>query len=155
MRLTILLTIPLFILFSSFTFNTNHHPAKPVKWIYNSAPVGDGQYKLMVVASLAKGWTLYSMDSQAKDGPIPTSVEFKKDGNVQLIGETKEIAKKQKEFDKTMGMELVKISGRANYVQMAKVKDPSKAVKGELTFMACNGSTCLPPEKINFNIALD
>ena len=56
-------------------------------------------------------------------------------------------------FDEMFDMNLIEFSGKARFTQRVKV-DNSDIVTGHLTYMTCDDESCLPPEDVNFEIAL-
>ena len=51
-------------------------------------------------------------------------------------------------------MTLVKYSKKAKFTQRIKVAGDADSVKGNLTYMTCDETSCLPPTNLDFDIAL-
>lgn len=106
-------------------------------------------------ASIEKGWHLYSQYI-LPDGPIPTSFKFTPGKDYKLAGKVKEgvpIKKLEPAFD---NMELKFFENSAVFKQIIKTtSDKNFTVKGELEFMVCNETKCLPPEVIDFEFKIE
>ncbi len=126
----------------------------PVQWTFEVEKVNEKEYDIIFKADIERGWSVYSQYLESQKGPIPTSFEFDKDAKIQLIGKTKEAGNKKETFDKTFGIKLVKFSKRARFTQRVKVDPKAQVVKGKLTYMTCDAESCLPPEDVQFTIAL-
>ena len=127
----------------------------PVSWSFSAEQINDLEYNLVITADIADGWSVYSQFMDSNQGPIPTSFEFFTNGAIELVGQTTESGFKKEGFDKLFKMSLVKFSKKAKFTQRVKVNTNTKSVKGQLTFMTCDESSCLPPANLNFDISLE
>ena len=143
-----------FILFISYA-NISYAQLQPVKWTFEVEKVSADEYDLIITADIERGWSVYSQYLDAQQGPIPTSFIFDENANIQFIGETKELGNKHESYDETFGIKLVKFSRKARFVQRVRVYQDTDVVKGTLTYMTCDDTTCLPPEDVSFMIALN
>lgn len=128
---------------------------EPVKWTFEVEQVNAQEYDLIITANIERGWSVYSQHLEAQSGPIPTSFSFAENSNIQLVGITKEAGNKKEAYDKTFGIKLVKFSNKARFTQRVKVAGTTEIVKGKLTYMTCDATSCLPPADIDFTIALN
>ncbi len=127
----------------------------PVKWSFEAEKVGDQEYEIIATADIQAGWSVYSQDMESADGPIPTQIMIDKDNNLKVVGDVKEIGRKKKEYDELFEMELVKLSGRTTFRQRVKIAGDLDEVSGQITFMTCCASSCMPPKDIAFAVPLD
>lgn len=127
---------------------------EPVKWTFEVEQVNAEEYDLIITADIERGWSVYSQHLESQSGPIPTSFSFDMNSSIQLVGVTKEVGNKKESYDKTFGVKLVKFSNKARFTQRVKVADATEIVKGKLTYMTCDDTSCLPPADIDFTIAL-
>ncbi len=98
---------------------------------------------------------MYGQKSYGDEGPIPTSFHFTKTTNYDLVGKTSE-SKLIKKFEPLFNVELNFFEHEAIFTQKIKIKcDKSFEVKGNLEFMVCNESQCLPPTTVNFNFKVE
>lgn len=138
------------ILVSTFAFAQ----LEPVKWSFEVEKLNDKEYDIIFSADIDRGWALYSQFMEAQHGPIPTSFEFYRDNQIELVGDASETGLRQESFDEIFGMNLVKYKNRARFVQRVKVEHGAELITGRLTYMTCDDKSCLPPEDVNFEIAL-
>ena len=54
------------------------------------------------------------------------------------------------EYDPNFDMELSFFEKEATFTQKVKLSEKGAKIKGELTFMVCDDSKCLPPEYVPF-----
>jgi thiol:disulfide interchange protein len=148
--------IKLSILFFFYIFITTTAFAQldPVKWTFEVQQVNAQEYDLIITANIERGWSVYSQHLEAQSGPIPTSFSFDQSSDIQLVGTTIESGNKKEAFDQTFGVKIVKFSNKARFTQRVKVADNTDIVKGKLTYMTCDDTSCLPPSDIDFTIAL-
>lgn len=127
---------------------------EPVKWTFEVEKINAKEYDVIITADIERGWSVYSQHLESQQGPIPTSFEFDQNTSIQLVGNTKEVGNKKETYDSTFGIKLAKFSNKARFTQRVKVAGPTDMVKGKLTYMTCDDTSCLPPADIDFTIAL-
>jgi hypothetical protein len=129
--------------------------AEPVKWSFTAQPLANNEYQVTLTADIADGWFLYSQYLSSDDGPIRTTIEFEKNPAIELKGKTEENGHKKEGFDQMFGMNVIKFSGKTQFVQTIVVKAADlNAVRGTLQYMTCNGQMCMPPKDLPFNVTL-
>jgi hypothetical protein len=125
----------------------------PVKWTFEAVKKADKQYDITFTANVDAPWHIYSQF--VKKGPVPTSVQIKKNPLVQIKGGVKEIGKIEKKFDKNFGAEIAYFSNKVQFVQSVTLKVASKTkLTGEIEYMVCNDERCLPPTKVPFEVTI-
>ena len=134
------------ILFLAFFINAQ----TPVKWTYESVQGINNESTLKFSATIDKGWNIYST-TQGEGGPIATSIQYST--AVEKIGNIEESGTIQKGYDSVFEMDVTKLKG--NVVLSQKIKSSENKISGTLTYMACNDKTCLPPEDVSFEIAIE
>ncbi len=123
----------------------------PVKWDFKTKKLHDCEYELIFKAQIDDAWHLYGQKSYGDEGPIPTSFYFTPDDGYTLTGPTTE-SKLIKKFEPVWNFELQFFEHQAIFKQKIKLKtDKSIEIKGNLEFMVCNESQCLPPATISFS----
>lgn len=127
---------------------------EPVKWTFEVEQISAKEYDVIITADIERGWSVYSQHLESQQGPIPTSFKFDQSSSIKLVGNTKEVGNKKESYDQNFGIKLVKFSNKARFTQRVKVAGPSDMVKGKLTYMTCDETSCLPPADIDFTIAL-
>ncbi|MFK7809736.1 MAG: protein-disulfide reductase DsbD domain-containing protein [Saprospiraceae bacterium] len=151
-----LLCNTIFILLFSFSFMSDSFAQlDPVKWTFEVEQVNDGEYDLIITADIERGWSVYSQHLESQSGPIPTSFHFDENSGIQLVGTTQEVGNNRESYDTTFGVKIVKFSRKAKFTQRVIVADATEIVKGKLTYMTCDATSCLPPADVDFTIALN
>ena len=125
----------------------------PVKWSTSVVKISDTEYDLITTATIEAKWHLYSQNVPA-DGPIPTSFLFKKSADFKVVGKTSE-EKGHTVHDPVFDMEIKYFENKATFKQRIKINN-SKAFKisGEVEFMVCDDSSCLPPTVIDLTFLI-
>ena len=124
----------------------------PVAWEFSKEDFGGGEYELFFKASIEDGWYLYSQFVE-DDGPLPTTFTFSESDSYELIGTTQEGEPKQ-EYDPNFDMVLSYFTKEAVFSQKVKAISSDAQVDGELMFMVCDATQCLPPEYIEFSFKI-
>lgn len=125
----------------------------PVKWAYAAKKTSPTEVTVFLKATMDNGWHIYSQ--HVKDGgPIKTSFTFAKSKDYMLAGPVSE-PKPMTRFEKAFSMDVSFFEKEVIFQQKIKLKSANvTAIKGQLEYMTCNDSKCLPPEDVNFNIPL-
>ncbi len=125
----------------------------PVKWAYAAKKTSPTDAVVLLKASIDKGWHIYSLN--LKDGgPVKTSVKFTRSKDFSLLGKTTEPTPVTK-FEKSFGMNVTYFENQVVFQQKIKLKAKQTTVKGTLEYMTCNDQKCLPPETLNFSVAVN
>lgn len=125
----------------------------PVKWEYGAKKISGDEFEVTFTATIDKGWNIYSQHTDPS-GPVPTSINFEDNANIELIGEVIETGKKKESFDDLFGVNVIKFGGVVTFTQKVKTKIVGNAAKGYLEYMSCDDEKCLPPKEVEFTIAL-
>lgn len=127
----------------------------PVSWSFASKKIGNNVYEVQMIASIQKGWHVYSQN-QPKDAIAePTSFAFNKNPLLSFDGDVKELGKLEKYKDEELDISANQYSNKVVFTQVVKVKGKAKTnVTGKLTYQTCNDEKCLPAKTINLSIPL-
>ncbi len=127
---------------------------KPVKWSFSIEEKEDKVYA-NATATIESPWHLYST-SIPKGGPIPTSIVFEESDGYELVGNLKQDQEPEIVYDESFSMELGYLSDKVTFTQEVKIISPDlKEIKGYVEFMACDDSSCLPPDTVEFTLKTD
>ena len=132
----------------------NAQVLEPVKWSFDKKQISEEIIELQFQAKMDDGWHLYSQNIP-EGGPISTSFNFEESNHYELLGETSE-PEPIKEFDSNFDMQLKFFDESATFKQKVKVtSEKDFTISGELEYMCCDDSRCLPPEykSYSFDIA--
>ncbi|MCK0156905.1 protein-disulfide reductase DsbD N-terminal domain-containing protein [Cellulophaga sp. F20128] len=127
---------------------------KPVKWNTTVKKISSIEYDLIATATIDKGWHLYSQ-SVPENGPIPTVFIFEEADNYTLVGKTME-GKGHVIDDPIFQMKIKYFDTKASFTQRIKITKAGKAkIIGEVEFMVCDDSRCLPPDYIDLEFTIE
>jgi len=122
----------------------------PVKWSFETKKTGDKEYELIFIATIDEGWHVYSTDVPP-GGPVATSFIFEDSENWEKVGEMI-VPEAVEKYDNAFEMDLAYFEGEAVFIQKVKVLGTElSTIKGELEFMACDDTQCLPPDYVEFD----
>ena len=126
---------------------------EPVKWTFDSNQVGPDEYDLIYKAQIDAPWKVYSQFT-SEGGPVPTTITYE-NGNIEKLGDGEEIGDKKQGMDKMFGVDVIAFTSKKDFFIKHRVRllDPSKPIRGYLTFMTCNDETCLPPTDVDFKFS--
>ena len=124
----------------------------PVKWEFKTKVTGSNTAELQFVASITKGWHLYSQHLP-EGGPMPTEFKFEKLNGVLLTGTTIEPTALEV-FDEMFKMKVKYFDNSVTFVQKIKLtSDKPVQVSGVLSYQTCNDESCIPGEsEFSFNV---
>lgn len=126
---------------------------EPVKWSFSTKQLNPSEVQLIFKATIDKTWHLYSQEV-IPDGPVPTSFNFEKSKDYQLIGKVTE-PKAIQEYDPNFDTILKYFANEAIFTQKIKViSNKDFKIKGFLEFMCCDDKQCLPPNEVDFVFAI-
>ena len=125
----------------------------PVKWSYAAKKLNDKEAVVFIKATIQDGWHIYSQTVK-EGGPIKTSFTFPASKEYTLVGTTTEPTPLTK-YEKSFSMNVSYFEKSVIFQQKIKLK-PGKTpiIKGQLEYMTCNDKKCLPPDDVDFSIAL-
>ncbi|MCG2429833.1 protein-disulfide reductase DsbD family protein [Aequorivita xiaoshiensis] len=120
----------------------------PVKWSTSVKKISETEYDLISKATIEGGWHLYSQ-VVPEGGPLPTVFTFEENKAYKTIGEVKE-GKGVTELDPVFDMVITFFSNTATFTQRVQLTgDKGTTVKGEVEFMVCDDTRCLPPNYVD------
>lgn len=138
------------ILFFLFSLSQFAFSQEKVTWSYHYDKSSE---ELVMEATIAEGWHLYSQNINEGIGPVPTSFEFKENPAVKIIGKTIE-PESIREYDENFEGELNFFKKQVAFKQKMKIFS-STSVKGVVTYMICNETMCLPPKDVEFIVSIN
>lgn len=120
----------------------------PVKWKTAIKKISETEYDLISTATIDPGWHLYSQDVP-DGGPIPTYFEFEENSDYELVGKVKEEGGIT-ENDPVFEMIITYFENKTSFTQRIELTgDTGTTVKGEVEFMVCDDTNCLPPTYVD------
>jgi DsbC/DsbD-like thiol-disulfide interchange protein len=125
----------------------------PVKWAYAAKRTSPTEVTVFFKATINAGWHIYSLNVK-EGGPIKTSFTFAKSKDYMPVGKPTE-PKPVTRFEKAFNMDVSFFEKAVVFQQKIKLKSATvNVIKGQLEYMTCNDSKCLPPDDVNFSIPI-
>jgi thiol:disulfide interchange protein DsbD len=137
--------------FVLLSFTTLMHAQNHVKWTFqynakSSTVIASGQ--------IDAGWHLYSQKTDENAGPIPTKMVIEPSKNYKIIGTAVEGSVPHEIFDKNFESTVYLFESNYSSEQQIKVKKPG-TLKGEMQYMICDDTKCLPPISVPFTLEIN
>lgn len=105
-------------------------------------------------AKIESGWHLYGLQLP-DDGPNATSISFDLPEGVELNGPLTASRPAAEKFDAIFSLNLPRWENEVVFTQHLSVTSSgTHNVSGIIRYQACNGQTCVAPQKVPFNIAV-
>ena len=136
----------LLLTFTSFAHAQNH-----VKWTFSYVAKSS-----TVIASgeIDAGWHLYSQKTDENAGPIPTKMLIEASKNYKILGSAVEGTVPHEIFDKNFESTVYLFESHYAAEQQINVKKPG-TLKGEMYYMICDDTKCLPPISVPFTLEIN
>ncbi|WP_262247513.1 protein-disulfide reductase DsbD domain-containing protein [Parapedobacter soli] len=125
---------------------------EPVSWQFGAKKINDTEAVVFMKATMDQGWHIYSQHVD-EGGPIKTSFTFNPSADYSLVGKPAEPKPKTK-YEDVFAMNVGYFDKEVVFQQKIKLKKGTTTVKGAVEFMACDASQCLPPDEVEFTIAV-
>lgn len=127
---------------------------EPVQWALSSSKIADGRWRLSFIATVQKGWYIYSQESFG-DGPIPTSITLDSLSHGRFIGKAVEEGPEMVEgMDDMFGIQVRKFKHSVTFSREIEVGDETLDITGVVNYMSCDDSKCIFPDPVPFTVNL-
>lgn len=138
-------------LFTCISFVSLSQIFHPIEWEFSQKKITENEIELHFKASLEEHWHLYSQDIDDEgEGPVPTEFTFTTTYGYELIDGMNE-GKALESFDPNFDMVLKYFDDEVIFTQRIKVVSAEDFIlEGNVYFMVCDDSRCLPPEEVEF-----
>ncbi|WP_297643257.1 cytochrome c biogenesis protein CcdA [uncultured Bacteroides sp.] len=125
---------------------------EPVKFKSELKTLADNEAEVVFIATIDKGWHVYSTDL-GDGGPISATFNVEKITGAEVVGKLKPMGKEISSFDKLFEMQVRYFEHAAQFVQKLKLTGDAYQVEGYLEYGACNDENCLPPTQVPFKFS--
>ena len=143
----------LIVFFTALTFFSSAQIFDPVKWDFSQKKISENEIELSFKATIDKGWYVYSQD--AGEGPVSTEFTFESSDNFSLLEKVNEQTPLE-EFDPNFDAILRYYKSEALFTQIVQVNSTEDFVlNGDVYFMTCDSTQCLPPEALEFSFTIE
>ncbi|PQJ73671.1 thiol:disulfide interchange protein [Polaribacter butkevichii] len=142
-----------FVFIFFFVLSAHAQIFEPVSWTTSVEKKSETEFILIVNATIDEGWHLYSQNVP-EDGPIATSFTFETNSDFELVDTVSEDIGYTVD-DPVFGLKIKFFKNEAEFRQRIKVLNKELLlIKGEVEFMICDDTKCLPPSYIDleFNV---
>ena len=145
----------LIIFFTALTFFSSAQIFEPVKWDFSQKQTSKNTIELTFRATIDDGWYVYSQD--AGDGPVSTEFTFVNNSeNYAISNDWVQEGVPIEEFDPNFDAVLKYFKKEALFTLDIYVMSTDDFVlKGDVYFMTCDSTQCLPPEALEFSFEID
>ena len=121
----------------------------PVSWTFSQKNINEDEVELTFQADIEENWYIYSQELIG-DGPVATEFSFFTKSGFEIVSNVIE-PQAASEYDPNFDMELKLFKNQVTFKQIIKTtSDTSFTLKGEVYFMVCDPTQCLPPEAVEF-----
>lgn len=124
----------------------------PVHWAYGFKKTSATEAIIFMKATIDEGWHIYSQNMK-DGGPVQTKFTFLVAKGYTLVGKTIEPTPIT-HFEKAFSMDVSYFATTVTFQQKIKLSAGQATVEGTLEYMTCNDHQCLPPEDIEFSVAV-
>ena len=143
----------LILFFTALTLVSTAQIFDPVKWDFSQKKLSENEIELSFKANIDKGWYVYSQN--AGEGPVSTEFTFENSDKFLLSGNVLE-QDPLEEFDPNFDAILRYFKNEAVFTQIIQVNSVEDfQINGEVYFMTCDSTQCLPPEALEFTFNID
>ena len=146
----------LILFFTAITFVSTAQIFEPVKWDFSQKKLEENKIELSFKATIDDGWYIYSQD--AGEGPVSTEFTFF-DPSPDRYGVDKNWVQEQvpiEEFDPNFDAVLKYYKNEAVFnVKINVLSTEDFTLKGEIYYMTCDSTQCLPPEALEFSFDIE
>jgi thiol:disulfide interchange protein DsbD len=127
----------------------------PAHVSYSVKKLDSKKFEVSITVTLEEGWHIYSQVQPKEAIADPTEIRFNKNPLLVMEGKPKEIGKKEKYEDKSIGAVQYQFGDKVDFVQTVALKNNVKTnVTGSITYEICNNVRCMPSKTVNFSVAL-
>ena len=143
----------LILFFTALTLVSTAQIFDPVKWDFSQKKLSENEIELSFKANIENGWYVYSQN--AGEGPVSTEFTFENSDKFILSGNVLE-QDPLEEFDPNFDAILRYFKNEAVFTQIIQVNSVEDfQINGEVYFMTCDSTQCLPPEALEFTFNID
>ncbi len=136
----------LFLISNNWSNAQNH-----VSWEFSYDKLSSS---ILVIGIIDEGWHLYSQKTPANSGPIPVTINITKKKNLKLIGKFQEKLEPHEIFDVNFDSKVYLFEYSYLAYQKIKIKNTNQII-GNVQYMVCNDTQCLPPIEVPFTLIIN
>jgi len=127
--------------------------AQHVSWKASSTPAGEGVCAITLTAEIPDGWHIYDFGPY-QNGPNPTVITCSLPEGASFEGDVIPSVPPVRYDDTLFGMEIGYWEGEVSFTRMVRCGEAAGSARITVEWMACNDSNCVPPDDVEFDVAL-
>ncbi|WP_116107123.1 protein-disulfide reductase DsbD family protein [Lewinella sp. IMCC34191] len=145
----------LILFFSLFSTTLLAQFASPISWTFEARHLERDRFELVAIAKADPGWSIYSQYTD-DGGPVPTTFYWEEGDHYEKVGQTEEEGHRKEGVDDLFGVNVIKfLSDEPTvFTQTVRILDYARPITGEVEYMCCDDTQCLPPTTEPFNFSL-
>ncbi len=146
----------LIVFFTAITFISSAQIFDPVKWDFSQKKLDENKIELSFKATIDEGWYIYSQD--AGEGPVSTEFTFFDPSPDRYFVEENWVQEQVpiEEFDPNFDAVLKYFKNETVFnVKIDVLSTEDFVLKGEVYYMTCDSTQCLPPEALEFSFDIE
>lgn len=127
----------------------------PIHWDASIKKLDKNTYELRLKANADEGWHIYSQHT-TEGGPLPTKVSISDNPVLTVEQEVKEVGDKLTKFEPLFKVNVMYYNKQLELVTKITRKIKVKTMlSGQVEYMTCNDTKCLPSKTFSFNLKVD
>ncbi|MDE7386205.1 MAG: thioredoxin family protein [Muribaculaceae bacterium] len=128
---------------------------EPIQWNAKTVMDSETTGHVELSATIEDGWHLYNL-TLPDGGPNPTVISFETTPGIKLIGDITPSIAPTVSVDMIFHLELGWWDKDVNFTQNFEVVEPgNNSIEVNVSFQACNGSSCIAPSRLSFKLAVN
>ena len=146
----------LIVFFTAITFISSAQIFDPVKWDFSQKKLDENKIELSFKATIDDGWYIYSQD--AGEGPVSTEFTFFDPSPDRYLVDENWVQEQVpiEEFDPNFDAVLKYFKKETVFnVKIDVLSTENFILKGEVYYMTCDSTQCLPPEALEFSFDIE
>lgn len=134
--------------------NDNGGIEEPVVIDYEVTKLEENKYQFDIKAKIGPGWHFYSQNLPSQDGPVATEITFNDSTAFKTNPKAEEVGVLVTHFDPMFSMDLNYFENEVTFRNIIEKTGDKDIIEGEIYYMVCNESQCLPPTPVAFRVDL-
>lgn len=143
-------TVLIIMLMSALTMTAQN----PVKWTASATMTSATEGKIVITGQIEKGWHVYGFN-QSPDGPQSTSMSMSRPAGLTFTGKLSYSPKLISVMDEVFGVQVTYWENSVTFTRKFNITPGTKGKVGvDITYMACNDSSCMPPKTESLTVEI-
>ncbi len=123
-----------------------------VSWSTSLEQISSDEFQITVTADIADGYHIYDLDPYG--GFNPTIITFTPSEGAEMVGSLTPLATPHRYYDDIFEVDMGSYEGSPQFTQSVKLLDEGASVAIHIEWMACDDTSCIPPDEVEFVVEL-